>query len=78
MDGGLTKPIPYKNENNYKIFLNVLPDNWLFTGTIPDNTFKINMHEGGDVNFPTDYWLWSEEWADMMFLKGYLAAQKQK
>jgi len=46
MDGGLTRPIPYKKKENYKVFLNVLPDNWFFTGTVPENTFQVNMAEG--------------------------------
>ena len=45
IDGGLTKPIPYKNKHSYKIFLNVLPDNWIFTGNLPPNTFQINIYQ---------------------------------
>ena len=41
---------------------------------MPPNTFKINIYEPQSLNFPLDYWIWKGEWADMMFLKGYLAA----
>ena len=33
------------------------------------------MTEGCGVIFPVDYYLWSEEWADEMFVKGYLAGK---
>ncbi len=39
VDGGLCMPVPYKKKENYKVFLNVLPDTWFFTGTVPKNTY---------------------------------------
>lgn len=42
---------------------------------MPPNTFKINIYEPSNLKFPLDYWIWKNEWADMMFLKGYLAAK---
>ena len=32
LDGGITMPVPYLNSNAYKIYINVLPDNFVFTG----------------------------------------------
>lgn len=78
IDGGVTSGIPNKYEDSQKIFINVLPDKWPFVRDIPKNTIFLNIHEEYNLNFPMDYWLWKETWADEMFLKGYLAGMKMK
>lgn len=78
VDGGVTSGIPYKFPDSQKIFINVLPDRWPFIQEVPKNTTFFNIYEEYGLNFPMDYWLWKETWADEMFLKGYLAGMKMK
>lgn len=78
IDGGVTSGIPFKYEDSEKVFINVLPDRWPFIRDVPKNTFFLNIYEEFGLNFPMDYWLWKETWADEMFLKGYLAGMKMK
>lgn len=76
MDGGASCTVPYKYEDSEKIFINVLPNRWPFVREKPQNTTFLNIAEFQGLNFPLDYWLWKETWADEMFLKGYLAGIK--
>ena len=76
LDGGIATPIPFKNENAEKIFVNVLPDRWPFIRDRAENMKVLNIYESADLHFPMDYWLWKETWADEMFLKGYFAGFK--
>jgi hypothetical protein len=76
MDGGLTCGIPYRYADSDKVFVNVLPDRWPFVRERPENTYFLNISEMSQLNFPMDYWLWKETWADDMFLKGYLTGLK--
>lgn len=78
LDGGVTSGIPFKYEESEKVFINVLPDKWPFVRDVPKNTAFLNIYEEYGLNFPMDYWLWKETWADEMFLKGYLAGMKMK
>lgn len=75
LDGGVAMPVPFLKENSRKVFLNMMPDNYLFTrGDMPPNTTKINIWEDSDVRFPLDYYIWRADWADSMFVKGYKSA----
>jgi hypothetical protein len=77
VDGGCTMPVPYKHKTSYKIFLNMMPDTYMFIGSeMPDNTVKINIYENSEVSFPIDYYVWNGEWADEMYVKGYRNAQR--
>ena len=76
MDGGLTCGVPYKYEDSEKVFINVLPNIWPFVRGTTENTTTLNISDSHGLNFPMDYWLWKETWADEMFLKGYLAGMK--
>lgn len=76
LDGGAACTIPYKYENSEKIFINILPNRWPFVREKPPNTTILNISEFHNLNFPLDYWLWKDTWADEMFLKGYLAGIK--
>lgn len=76
LDGGIATPIPFKNENSEKVFINVLPDRWPFVRDRAENMKVLNIYESADLHFPMDYWLWKETWADEMFLKGYFAGFK--
>lgn len=40
----------------------------------PKNLTIFNITDGQGVIFPRDYYIWSEEWNDEMFLKGYFSA----
>jgi len=74
VDGGMTKPIPFKHSHSRKVFLNVLPEFCNFMQKTPSNIAILNITQKSDVSFPIDFWLWSEHWSDEMFLKGYLAS----
>jgi len=63
-DGGFTTAVPYKHEHSKKIFINILPSSWPFLGKLPKNCHKIDIHAPSKLQFPYDYWLWSEGWAD--------------
>ncbi len=76
IDGGFSKPIPYRYKDTKKLFINVLPD--IFYLSIPENCIMLNIHEVYGLHFPNDYWSWSAEFSDDMFLKGYLAGEKLK
>lgn len=78
LDGGLTKPIPYRYKDSKKVFLNVMPKALRYTREKIDNLTILDITENSDVAFPLDYWVWSEYWADEMFLKGYLQALQDK
>lgn len=78
MDGGISCTIPYKYEKSEKIFINVLPNKWPFVRETPENLVTLNIAEYQGLNFPLDYWLWKETWADEMFLKGYLSGLKNE
>ncbi len=53
-----------------------MPD--IFYLSIPENCIMLNIHEVYGLTFPNDYWSWSVEFSDDMFLKGYLAGEKLK
>jgi hypothetical protein len=81
IDGGLSSPIPYKYEKSQKIFINVLPKfscHWPFVRDDVKNCQILNITENYNVIFPIDYFLWSADWADDMYLKGYLAGIENK
>ncbi|KAL4494983.1 hypothetical protein ABPG72_015683 [Tetrahymena utriculariae] len=78
LDGGFTKPIPYRYRDSKKVFLNVMPKALRYTRENIQNLSIIDLTENSDVSFPLDYWVWSEYWADEMFLKGYLQALQDK
>ena len=74
IDGGFTKSIPYRFEDSEKIFINVLPKNFrLFSGLLNSvkNIKYLDVDELQKLSFPLDYWIWNEDWADEMFIKGY-------
>jgi hypothetical protein len=56
----------------------VLPNVWPFIFDIPENCLVININEIFNLVFPNDYWNWSVEFSDEMYLKGYLAGEKCK
>ena len=58
------------------LFINVLPV--IFYQSIPENCIMLNIHDVYGLKFPNDYWSWSVEFSDDMFLKGYLAGEKLK
>jgi hypothetical protein len=60
------------------LFINLLPNVWPFVFNVPDNCTILNIHEVFSLTFPNDYWNWSTEFSDDMFLKGYLAGEKPK
>lgn len=81
VDGGLTGPIPYKYKNSRKVFINTLPKFtriWPFSRDIPKHCDYLDISETYNLKFPMDYYLWSEEWADEMFYKGYLAGMDSR
>ncbi|KRW98131.1 Acyl transferase/acyl hydrolase/lysophospholipase [Pseudocohnilembus persalinus] len=81
IDGGFTSNIPYKYEKSQKIFLNVLPKMFYLSRFLqgnPKNVENIQITQGSNVQFPYDYWVRDEQWADNMFLKGVLAAKDQE
>lgn len=41
----------------------------------PKNMEVLHITKGTNISFPIDYWLWDEDWADDMFLRGILKAQ---
>jgi hypothetical protein len=77
-DGGFTKAVPAKYPHTKKLFVNVLPNVWPFVFNIPPNCTVLNINEVFGLTFPNDYWNWSTEFSDDMFLKGYLAGEKLK
>ena len=50
----------------------------MFYPNLPNNCTMLNIHEVFGLTFPNDYWSWSAEFSDEMFLKGYLAGEKLK
>ena len=52
----------------------MLPE--IFYQNIPENCVILHIHKEFDLTFPNDYWCWSVEFSDDMYLKGYLAGKK--
>ena len=78
MDGGFTKCVPSKYAHTKKLFINVLPNVWPFVFDVPESCTVIHINEIYNFTFPNDYWSWSPEFSDDMYLKGYLAGEKVK
>ena len=68
--------IPNKFEDSKKLFINVLPEIMYFS--YPKNCKTLNINEQFGLVFPNDYWNWSTEFCDEMYLKGYLAGVNLK
>lgn len=78
LDGGFTGMIPNKYDKSQKVMLNIFPKytvKFPFVWKQPKNMNYLHITENSGIKFPFDYWLWDENWADEMFLKGILSAK---
>jgi hypothetical protein len=74
LKGSLTRPIPYKFDDSYKIFINVRPEYFIRNVKDVKNLHVIDIKNVQKLIYPLHYWFWNVEWADSMFDKGYDSA----